>query len=798
MNQSERPHDGVRVTRTTLSDGRELLYFDDEPDYVSGEKTRKLTDERDLPQAITESELRRDPLTGEWNCYAAHRMNRTFMPPANENPLAPTIPGQLPTEVPASDYDVVVFENRFPSLSLHMEVPEDFATAVDGAAIFPRKPALARCEVVCFTPNVADSFRDLSFTRARTVIEAWAHRSAELSQIDGVRLVFPFENRGKEIGVTLQHPHGQIYSYPYLPPRAAAIVAQAKAHREATGRDLFDDILSAEVKSGRRILHRGEFFTAFVPAAAKWPVEVMVMANRAVGDFSELTSAEKDELAQVYLDMLRRIDRFFPGIEKTPYIAAWNQAPVGPDREYGRFHLQLYSMMRSAGRMKFLAGSESGQGAWISDTTPETIADRFREVAKPRWSRTRSDQEGAADAAALFHEVYSATPELVCAAPGRVNLIGEHVDYAAGMCLPFALSQNTYAALARRQDSLVRIVSDLGESGEPFTMELSHIGPGVPNNWAGYALGTIWAMVGSGLLPQPALGFDIAISSDVPVGGGLSSSAALECSVGLAAFELVHGRSPNAEETSAIIAAAIRAENEVVGASTGGLDQRVVMKARPAHALAIDFATDADWPVAADFAAAGLDILVINTNVKHSLADGQYASRRGVIDAVTAGLGVSSLRDLDDPVAEALRWAAAHVPPEYAQSQWLDIVERRVRHIITEIERTAAAIDTLQARDYESFGDLMNASHQSLRDDYEVSAPELDLAVEVARAHGALGARMTGGGFGGSAIALIPNQRIDQAAAAITDACRRRGMAEPEFLVATPARGATVLSELSL
>ena len=320
MNQSERPHDGVRVTRTTLSDGRELLYFDDEPDYVSGEKTRKLTDERTIPQAITESELRRDPLTGEWNCYAAHRMNRTFMPPANENPLAPTIPGQLPTEVPASDYDVVVFENRFPSLSLHMEVPEDFATAVDGAAIFPRKPALARCEVVCFTPNVADSFRDLSFTRARTVIEAWAHRSAELSQIDGVRLVFPFENRGKEIGVTLQHPHGQIYSYPYLPPRAAAIVAQAKAHREATGRDVFDDILSAEVKSGRRILHRGEFFTAFVPAAAKWPVEVMVMANRAVGDFSELTSAEKDELAQVYLDMLRRIDRFFPGLRKHPIL----------------------------------------------------------------------------------------------------------------------------------------------------------------------------------------------------------------------------------------------------------------------------------------------------------------------------------------------------------------------------------------------------------------------------------------------------------------------------------------------
>ena len=158
------------VTRTTLADGRELIYFDDEPDYVSGKKTRKLTDERDLPQAITESELRQDPLTGDWYCYAAHRMNRTFMPPAGENPLAPTLPGQLPTEVPASDYDVVVFENRFPSLSMHMEVPDDFAQTVDGAEIFPRKPALARCEVVCFTPNVSDSFRDLTFTRARTVI----------------------------------------------------------------------------------------------------------------------------------------------------------------------------------------------------------------------------------------------------------------------------------------------------------------------------------------------------------------------------------------------------------------------------------------------------------------------------------------------------------------------------------------------------------------------------------------------------------------------------------------------------
>lgn len=371
----------VRVTRTQLADGRELIYFDDEPDVVLGERTRELKDSRELPEASTVSEMRKDPLTGQWVVYAAHRMNRTFMPPANENPLAPTREGELPTEIPADDYNVVVFENRFPSLSLHMPEDVEFSEFIDDNPLYPRAAARARCEVVCFTPEPTKSFRDLSFTRARTVVEAWAHRTKELSAIDGVKVVFPFENRGKEIGVTLQHPHGQIYSYPFVPARAQAVVNQARAHEEKTGGNLFDSIISAELDSHRRVLIDGEHFVAFVPAAAEWPVEVMVMAKRAEAyDFACLTSREKDELTRIYLRLLTAMDRFFDGVDKTPYIAAWNQAPLGEGRPYGRLHLQLYSMMRSAGRMKFLAGSESGMGAWISDTTPERIADRFREI----------------------------------------------------------------------------------------------------------------------------------------------------------------------------------------------------------------------------------------------------------------------------------------------------------------------------------------------------------------------------------------------------------------------------------
>ncbi|MGO1949780.1 MAG: galactose-1-phosphate uridylyltransferase [Mycobacteriaceae bacterium] len=381
----------VKVTGTRLADGRELIYFDDDPAVLSGDVSRELTDHRDLPEPVTESEMRRDPLTGEWITYAAHRNNRTFMPPANENPLAPTTPGNLPSEVPASDYDVVVFENRFPSFSTRIAMPDDpadYPWHVDGEDILPRRPAAARCEVICFTPDSSASFRDLPLSRIRTVIEAWTHRTAALSGIDGVIQVAPFENRGEEIGVTLQHPHGQIYSYPYLPPRTRSILQNARDHRGSTGRDLFDDVLSAEQRAGERILARTENFTVFVPAGAKWPLEIMLVPNRPVGDFTELTEEERAELPDLLKPLYTAVDRFFEGVERTPYIAAWNQAPVqsrltGDDeslRGEGRLHLQLFSLMRSPNRMKFLAGSESAFGAWISDTTPESVAQRLREV----------------------------------------------------------------------------------------------------------------------------------------------------------------------------------------------------------------------------------------------------------------------------------------------------------------------------------------------------------------------------------------------------------------------------------
>ncbi|MDK8552457.1 galactokinase [Corynebacterium pseudodiphtheriticum] len=400
------------------------------------------------------------------------------------------------------------------------------------------------------------------------------------------------------------------------------------------------------------------------------------------------------------------------------------------------------------------------------------------------WFSTRSNEQAIADVTALFREHFT-EPAGVWSAPGRVNLIGEHVDYAGGICLPFALSQRTYVAAALNHDGVYRVVSQFGaENTQTETMHteiaMDQVCPGYPDNWAGYVVGTVWA---AGL---EVPGLDIAIVSDVPVGAGLSSSAALECSVALAAA----GLSKTSIDRTALMHAAIRAENEVVGASTGGLDQRIALFAEPGHALAIDFATDSTHQVPFQIADRGLAVLITNTNAPHSLADGQYASRRAVVDGVTADLGVESLRYADNAEAASARWASANNPEGVDAAAWQATVGKRVRHIVSEIARTATAIEQLQAGDLAGFGESMQASHASLRDDYEVSVAQLDVSVDVAMQHGALGARMTGGGFGGSSIALLPSENVEVAAETIARAFAKAGFAEPEFAVALPGAGA--------
>jgi UDPglucose--hexose-1-phosphate uridylyltransferase len=363
----------VIKTSRRLADGREIIYYDDDrhPAEYAAEDTRE------LPPVSTRSQLRYDALLGEWVIIASHRQTRTFLPPADQCPLDPTRPGHL-TEIPESSYQVVVFENRFPSLATAVE--RDVPPSAPGAPLAELRPGFGRAEVIIFTEDHDRSFAELGRDRARLVVDVWADRTTELSAIDGVEQVFPFENHGEEIGVTLSHPHGQIYAYPYLTPRVATILESIRRHREATGGDLFADVVSAE-RAGPRVVTANEHWTAFVPAATRWPYEVQFFPNRRVPDLPALTSEERDAFVEVYLDVLGRFAHRFD----TPmnYIASWNQAPVRTGREDWWLHLQLFSFRRAPGKLKYLAGSESGMGAFVTDTNPEDVAEQLRAVVLP-------------------------------------------------------------------------------------------------------------------------------------------------------------------------------------------------------------------------------------------------------------------------------------------------------------------------------------------------------------------------------------------------------------------------------
>ena len=366
---------GTLPTRTAvrLADGRQLLYFDDKPGH-----DRSAVDRRDLEPTTTASEIRFDVLVEQWVVIASHRQSRTHLPPTTECPLCPSTPARA-TEIPADDYDVVVFENRFPSLAQGIEPgPGGLLAAPAGDGLFVRRAGIGRCEVVCFTADHDSAFARLSPERVGTVLAAWTDRTRELSQLPGVEHVFVFENRGEEIGVTLHHPHGQIYAYPFVPPRTMRMIGTSERHRARSGRCLFCEVVAAEERARVRVVCRGAGWVAFVPHAARWPFEVHLYPRRHVADLTELDAAERAEFPEIYLDLLGRFDGIFG--TQMPYIASWQQAPVRTGRDLAHLFLQVFSIRRAPQKLKYLAGSESAMGVFINDIAPERAAELLRDA----------------------------------------------------------------------------------------------------------------------------------------------------------------------------------------------------------------------------------------------------------------------------------------------------------------------------------------------------------------------------------------------------------------------------------
>ncbi|MFX4273004.1 galactokinase [Propionibacteriaceae bacterium Y1685] len=370
---------------------------------------------------------------------------------------------------------------------------------------------------------------------------------------------------------------------------------------------------------------------------------------------------------------------------------------------------------------------------------------------------------------AAFTSLTGSAPVGVWSAPGRVNLIGEHTDYNDGFCMPFALPHRVLVAAAPRTDRTWRVQSL--NNGEVVTFSGEDLVPGM-SGWQAYVAGVVWALGEAG---HAVDGADLVLTSDVPMGAGLSSSAALECAVLTVLADL------NELDIAGIDRAKLarRCENEFVGAPTGLMDQAASTLCTEGHALFFDCRSFETRQVPFDPAEAGLELLVVDTNTPHTHVDGEYAERRRSCDQAAATLGVPALRDItSDGLADAL--ARLDDP----------IIQRRVRHVVTEDERVLDAVRRLEAGDVAGLAPLLDASHASMRDDFEITVPTVDLAVETARRAGAIGARMTGGGFGGCIIALVPRGEADRVADAVAAAFAEAGHAAPDRFIAAPSAGA--------
>ena len=374
---------------------------------------------------------------------------------------------------------------------------------------------------------------------------------------------------------------------------------------------------------------------------------------------------------------------------------------------------------------------------------------------------------------AAFRAVFGRDPDSLCAAPGRLNLIGEHVDYADGLCLPLALSQRTVVAAATRDDGRLRLRS-LYRDAKPWDGSLDVVGPDHPPGWAAYPAGVIWT------LGHPVGGLDLLVGESVPPGAGLASSAALECAVALTVDALCGlGLAATSAGRATLAAICRRAENEVVGVPTGGMDQIASLCCTAGHAVLLDCRSQTVRQVPLDLRTAGLALLVVDTRTPHRIVDGQYAARRRSAEQAAAALGVPTLREAHQDQVDTL------TDP---------LLRKRARHVVSEITRVRTVVTLLESGRVRDIGALLNASHASLRDDLEVSSPELDCVVDAARAAGALGARLTGGGFGGSALVLLERTATATVTHAVMTAAVHHGHPEPTVRAALPSRGAHLIS----
>jgi UDPglucose--hexose-1-phosphate uridylyltransferase len=671
---------------------------------------------------------RYNPLSGGWVQVSPQRMGRPWQgevsepdpPPPAYDPTCYLCPGnaRVGGEVNPDYSGVHVFANDFPALAT------DSNGAVDPDPLLRAEASAGVCRVICFSPDHGKSLPELSPEQLRQVIDTWCDQTAELGE--RFANVQVFENKGAMMGCSNPHPHGQVWATALIPQEIAKEDTHQRAYHADHGRALLADVAERETASGERVVEINDDWLAIVPFWAAWPFETLLLPRFSVQRMPALSSAQRDSLAAVLKALATRYDNLFQ--TSFPYSMGWHQAPFGmPDIDHWQLHAHFYPpLLRSASVRKFMVGYEM--------------------LAEPQRDRMNRRDALIDRAVAGYRAAYGTAPTALFAAPGRVNLIGEHTDYNDGLVLPCAIDRETIMAIGPGVgDRIEAVALDLGDARDGFALAEPITPAG--EEWGRHLRGVAHFLQERGCALASAR---IAIAGDVPIGAGLSSSASLGVVSGLALSQFAG--CPQPPEALARIAQA--AENHFVGTQCGIMDQMASACAHEGHALLLDCRDLTYRHIAMP---QDLALVIIDSGVRHSLGDSPYNERRAQCEAAAAHYGKASLRDVAFAQLEAERGGLD------------DGTYRRARHVVTEIARVVRFAEALAAGNAAAIAALMAESFASYRDDFEASVPAVDrlFAAISAVLGNSGGVRLTGGGFGGSLVALAPRDALADIAAAV-------------------------------
>lgn len=738
------------------------------------------------------AELRYNPLLDDWVMVSASRAKRPDMP----KDFCPFDPGS--GKVP-EDYDVLCYANDFPILS--KTPPPADEEYCSNSTLYKTAPSYGNCDVILYSPNHYRRLYELPLEHICKLVNLWKNRTAELASDSNIKYVFPFENNGKEVGTTMPHPHGQIYSYSKMPLRLRLELENAEAHYRKSGQNIFKSILQEEKTYGKRVIMENEYFCVVLPFFCEYPYGCYILSKKHYASMLDFDN----EAVTAFADILQKLlgtfdclfDRAFPymmGIYQVPF----NSADTYPEAEqYYEFHVKFFPPLRSANAIKWCASSETAawvhgnprkveetaielQAAYqkylsIKDLTPAQVMDRL------------SGKELEESLVRRFESRYQLKPQLYFA-PSRINIIGEHIDYNGGKVLPAAIEIGTYVAIAPNGIDKIRLKSlNLEEEGK---IALDDLDFDKKRSWMNYVTGILKYF-------QEASynigGFDLLVYGNIPNGAGLSSSASLELAVATALNELFNeGRIPVLE----LIKIGKKVENLHFGLKSGIMDQFAIGAGAKNKAIYLDTSSLEYKYVDADFKNA--KFIIMNTNQRRELADSKYNERRAECELALALINealllnrklqnlceIDSYAELakvkeylhhlaaDKEVAGAkalasLSDAAYELALQHGFNLSLDcdlaVLAKRVEHVVCENLRVQMMMEALKNGENVTIGELLNQSHQSLRDLYEVTGKALDSITAAAVDYEyCYGARMTGAGFGGCAIALVDEAHIEE------------------------------------